>query len=151
MANIATIKKQIRRALQAPLYNAMLQASILLPGTTEPAIDFGRNFDRDSIPGLTRYARWSMIWGSVTVMEIGPTPRIEANGSIEISGFTLWKDEEDANDALLAVALAPYVYNAEFEFEGIRVTVWETTPRQGAKDGTWRFCPMIVKWTVLRT
>lgn len=147
----AVAQKKIRRALEIPIYNALVAASVLLPGLAEPAIDFGRGFNRTGMPSLRRYIRFGVIWGEVQATEIGPTPRIEANGTVEVSAFTLFEDGPDANDALLVTALSPYVYNAEFEFEGIRVTTWTTTPRQGAKDGTWWFQPTITQWTVLRT
>jgi len=94
---IAEIKKQIRRALQIPLYNAVVAAGFV-DGGGNPFIKWkGVPFERDE---LTHYFDVEIAFSDVVVHEIGPHPMLEGKGHVTVNCHSPLDHGEDGNDAL---------------------------------------------------
>lgn len=142
MSAIAEVKFQIRRALQIPLEqvcNAQpTKIPVLWPGTT---IDRQKN---------SVYVKQSISWGDVKVLEIGKTPRFQANGGYNIVVCSKEAFGEDLNDQVAGIIAAGYPYGEPLTFDGISVIVDKIRPGAYGNDGPWITGMIIVDWYIFR-
>lgn len=141
---IAEVRKEIRRALEAP-FNTLCAAQ-------DPQIPIqwvGIPVDRNQSPP-PRYFSVEINWGSVSVLEIGPTPRFRGNGGLTIITRTPSNGGSDQNDTLSALISTAYPYGSTVNFNGITVYIDKITPGAYGIDGAWLTGMTTVDWEVFR-
>lgn len=147
MSGIVAIKRSIRRALQTPLYDAVLAAGYILPNG-EPAIRWpGVAFERE---GLLNYFDAEIVFGAVTILEIGPTPQVRGDGAMSIVTRSPLKAGEDGNDKLTGIIASAYPYASTPAFAGVEVCVDKMEPGGYGSDGPWTTGLTRVYWNVYR-
>lgn len=145
---ILKAKRKIRRALQAPLYNAVLAAGYKLPGQEEPAIQWkGVPFSKE---GLAVYFAAEIAIADVLVHEIGPNPMVEARGHVTINVHSPLDEAEDANDAAALAIAEAYPYGATPSFDGLSVNIDKIEPGVYGRDGVWMTSLVVVHWSVFK-
>lgn len=158
----AEAKKLIRKAIEAHLETALIAANFYIPGTSpaELAVQFGNlSFDRNRLLELFRaanrpaeYVRVTNHFADVRVIEMGSTPRIEANGFTKFGIFTQAGSGEDRNDTIAGIIGAAYAYNTELSRGAIDVTIGRQKPGDTViEDEAWLYSPLTVHWDVWRT
>lgn len=144
---IADIQKQIRRALQIPLYNAVVAAGYVDPDGN-PFIKWkGIPFERD---GLQNYFDVEIAFSDVVIHEIGPNPLMEGKGHVTVNCHSPLDHGEDGNDKLSAVVAAAYPYGSTPAFGGFAVNIDRMLPASYASDGPWLTGLVSVDWNIYR-
>lgn len=144
---IADIKKQIRRAIQIPLYNAVIAAGYV-DGGGNPFIKWkGVPFERDN---LLNYFDVEISFSDVVIHEIGPNPMMEGKGVITVNCHSPLNLGEDGNDLLAAVVAAAYPYGPTPAFEGFAVNIDKMLPGSYGIDGPWLTGLVSVDWNIYR-
>lgn len=145
---IIAIKKQIRRALQGPLF-VLCQAQ-------DPKVPIqwsGLPFDRDKETGSLRVPRFiaaAIAWGSITVLEMGPNPMFLAEGGVTFIGRTPVGKGEDENDDLMKLVADAYPYGHEATFDGVTVHIDKLEPGAYGIDGAWLTGEARIFWNIYR-
>lgn len=142
MAGIVEVKREIRRALYAPL-QAAVQATQYKDRIWWPGLPF------DLAAGKV-YFQPGVTWGDVIVREMGPNPRFEGDGSIFVKLAAEPKKGEDATDALGRIVAQAYPYGVPLVFEGVTVHVDKQRPGGYGVYGAWGVSMMFIDWTVYR-
>jgi hypothetical protein len=147
VTSLLPIHRDIRRALQLPLYNsAVVEGLVNLDG--EPLIEWqGIPFDRRE---LLSFLSFEIGYGPILVHEIGPAPMIEGSGYLSIVIRTPIAEGEDANDALLGIIHAAYPYATTVPFGAAAVHVDKTEHRGYGSDGPWKTGLVVVNWNIYR-
>lgn len=148
-----SLKKSIRKALEAPLKAAAEANNVVLPAVSPvaAAIEWPNlKFDRKR-PGLVGFYRFSIHYGPTEILEIGPNPLKKRTGFIKIGCFTTIATGEDYNDDIAGFAEDAYPYGTKLTFDGVDVIVDKVDSRDAVPaDEAWYYAPVDVHWTVWR-
>lgn len=142
MSAIVMVKKEIRRALQKPINDAMQAEGF------EDCIQWpGIPFERAEKP---HYIATEINWGDVRVLEIGKFPRFEGRGGMTFNLHSPLDAGEDGNDALARIVASAYPYASTPSFDGVTVNVDKMKSGGYGSDGGWFTGLITVDWLVYR-
>lgn len=147
MTSLLSVHKDIRRALQAPLFNAAVAAKYV-DDLDVPLIQWkGLPFDTNNRPS---WMAVEMIFADVIVHEVGPDPMIEGPGAVNIVIRSPLNLGEDGNDALLGIIDTAYPYASTPSFGGVVVNIDKSQHRGYGSDGPWLTGQVSVDWNIYR-
>jgi hypothetical protein len=148
MTGIVEIKKQIRRALESPLYLiAKAQTPVL------PVLWNGVGADMVNGPNKKPVPRWvaaAIGYGSIEILEMGPTPRFKANVTLTMVVRTPVAGGADQNDNLSALVVGGYPYASEAVFDGVTVYIDKAVPGAYGVDRAWLYSEVSAYCTCYR-
>ncbi len=145
---IVLVKKEIRRALERPLFDMVEAQSPKIP-VQWPGLAFDRVVATRDMP-VPSYIATEVNWGTVQITEMGPAPRFVGNGALTMVIRTAATFGADPNDDLAALIANAYPYNLESVFQGVTVHIDKMQSGAYGIEGAWLTALVAVDWTCYR-
>ncbi len=139
-----TNRRAIRRALEAPLKQALVDAGVCLNPDGSCNVQFA-NTVLDT-RGVAEYVRFTVHFAAPRVLGMGTDGLTQDMGLAIAAIYTKAGTSADRNDTIAGIIETAYPYNAQLTFDGVTVILAETQPVDGVGEGSWWMSQIKVVW-----